>query len=283
MNELTQATQPSAVSVFDANNMQTLMSFADIMAQGTVATPAHLRGKIADCLAISMQAMQWGMNPFAVASKTHVVNGVMGYESQLINAVISSSRAIHGRFKYEQVGDWSKWQVGNKASEQGLGVKVGAVLHGEEAITWAETLWIAPVTTRNSPLWKTNPYQQLCYLALKYWARLYTPDVILGVYDKDELVPVVQQERDITPKTGMNALILEDAKPVNNDNRASNNATVNFTEIMLEIKKIASVEDYANVRERYAKESKDFSQDQKAQIISKMKASKFAKKEVANG
>jgi hypothetical protein len=37
-----------------------------------------------------MQAAQWGMNPFAVAQKTHVVNGTLGYEAQLVNAVVSS-------------------------------------------------------------------------------------------------------------------------------------------------------------------------------------------------
>jgi hypothetical protein len=45
------------------------------------------------------------------------------------------------------------------------------------------------VTTKNSPLWKTNPKQQAKYLALKYWARLYAPAVIMGVYSSDELEP----------------------------------------------------------------------------------------------
>jgi hypothetical protein len=44
-------------------------------------------------MAIVMQAMQWGMNPYAVAQKTHLVNGVLGYEAQLVNAVIASSSA----------------------------------------------------------------------------------------------------------------------------------------------------------------------------------------------
>ncbi|EGO1998012.1 recombinase RecT, partial [Salmonella enterica] len=42
-----------------------------------LAIPAHLAGKPADCMAIVMQAMQWGMNPYAVAQKTHLVNGVL--------------------------------------------------------------------------------------------------------------------------------------------------------------------------------------------------------------
>ncbi|VFS64074.1 RecT family [Kluyvera cryocrescens] len=62
------------------------------MADSKATVPAHLAGKPADCLAVTMQAAQWGMNPFAVAQKTHVVNGTLGYEAQLVNAVVSSSQ-----------------------------------------------------------------------------------------------------------------------------------------------------------------------------------------------
>ncbi|SPX63869.1 Uncharacterised protein [Leclercia adecarboxylata] len=43
-------------------------------------------------MAIIMQAMQWGMNPYAVAQKTHLVNGVLGYEAQLVNADLQFKR-----------------------------------------------------------------------------------------------------------------------------------------------------------------------------------------------
>ena len=78
-------------------------------------------------------------------------------------------------------------------------MRVGAVLRGETEITWGEPLYMEFVTTRNSPLWKTAPKQQLAYLAVKYWARLYCPDVILGVYTPDEFEPIQRAERDVTP------------------------------------------------------------------------------------
>ena len=48
-------------------------------------------------------------------------------------------------------------------------------------------LLLAQASTRNSTLWAEDPRQQLAYLATKRWARLYTPDVLLGVYTPDEL------------------------------------------------------------------------------------------------
>lgn len=171
-----------------------------------------------------MQAMQWGMNPYAVAQKTHLVNGVLGYEAQLVNAVISSSNAIVGRFHYEYEGDWSKCASSREitvkkpakgggtydkkemvrgwesADEQGLSVRVGAVIRGESDITWGEPVFLSSVITRNSPLWVSNPKQQIAYLALKYWARLYCPAVVLGVYTPDEIEQRTEKEINPTPQ-----------------------------------------------------------------------------------
>lgn len=181
MNELTTTTaEPApAALMFDPQRMQSLMTFAEMMAKSHVTVPDHLKGKPADCMAIAMQSMQWGMNPFAVAQKTHIVSGRLGYEAQLVNAVVQQSNAIRGSFSYEYRGDGPA-----------LECRVGAVLRGETEITWGEWLRSGDVTTKNSPLWKVNPKQQLGYLQVKNWARLYCPGAILGVYTPDELETV---------------------------------------------------------------------------------------------
>ncbi|MGV4013072.1 MULTISPECIES: RecT family recombinase [Citrobacter freundii complex] len=204
-NIITTEQAPNTISasnaVFNVQALGQLTSFAELMAQSAVTVPKHLAGNPADCMAIVMQAMQWGMNPYAVAQKTHLVNGVLGYEAQLVNAVISSSSAIVGRFHYEYGGDWEKI-AGKKdgRDELGLFIQVGAVLRGEEEITWGEPIYLADITTRNSPLWKTAPKQQIAYLAVKYWARLYCPEVILGVYSPDEVEPRTEKEINPAPQ-----------------------------------------------------------------------------------
>lgn len=162
--------------LLDFNKIRAMQDLAEAMSAAAIAVPAHFRGKPGDCLAVVMQAVQWGMNPFAVAQKTHVVNGALGYEAQLVNAVVQASGAISGRFNYEYRGEGANVEC-----------RVGAVINGERDITWGEWLSAATVTTKNSPLWKTNPKQQLGYLQVKNWARAYTPGAILGVYSVDEL------------------------------------------------------------------------------------------------
>jgi murein DD-endopeptidase MepM/ murein hydrolase activator NlpD len=189
MNELQVIDQSGSTSVsaliFDPQKLQAMQTMAKAMSEAVIAVPAHFRGKSGDCLAVVMQAAQWGMNPFAVAQKTHVVGGALGYEAQLVNAVVQNSGAVDGRFHYEYRGEGANVEC-----------RVGAVIRGEKEVTWGEWLSAATVTTKNSPLWKTNPKQQLGYLQVKNWARAFAPGAILGVYSSDELAEPM--ERDIT-------------------------------------------------------------------------------------
>ena len=62
------------VAIFNPQNLMAIQNFATLMASGKSTIPAHLAGNKADCMAVAMQAVQWGMNPFVVAQKTHVVS-----------------------------------------------------------------------------------------------------------------------------------------------------------------------------------------------------------------
>lgn len=173
MNKELDLTNPEA--------MASLIKFAEMMSQAKTTIPKHLQGQPADCLSVITQAIQWGMNPFSVAQKTHLVGNNLGYEAQLVNAVILNSGAIGGRFHYEFGSSWTS------ANDPKAWVKVGAVIAGELEITWGEPVYPALQSVKNSPLWKTDPRQQCAYLAVKKWARLYCPGAILGVYTPDEL------------------------------------------------------------------------------------------------
>ncbi|MGR2856929.1 recombinase RecT [Erwinia sp. 1181_3] len=234
-------------SIFNVQALGQLQAFAGLMAQSAVTVPAHLAGKPADCMAIVMQAMQWGMNPYAVAQKTHLVNGVLGYEAQLVNAVIASSSAIKGRFHYRYGGEWErctrtqevtrekngkngKYNVTERVrgwsdeDEIGLYIEVGAVLRDETEITWGEPIYLSGVVTRNSPLWVSNPKQQIAYLGVKYWARLYCPEVILGVYSPDEVEQ--RTEREINPAPAQRVSVQEITSEATTGSEQKSNASI---------------------------------------------------------
>ncbi|PRD14015.1 RecT family recombinase [Pantoea coffeiphila] len=190
-----------------------LQRLSCVMANSGEMVPQHYRGKPDACMAIVMQAARWGMDPFAVAQKTHIVNGMLGYEAQLVNAVVTTMSPTIDRLHYDWFGPWENvigkfvekssakgntyiapgWSL---ADEKDVGVRVWATLRGEDAPREL-VLYLSQAQVRNSTLWASDPRQQLAYLGVKRWARLYCPDVILGVYSYDELGTL--EEKDVTP------------------------------------------------------------------------------------
>jgi hypothetical protein len=179
-----------AITTFaEAEKFATLMSLSNFV-------PKHLRGKPADCLAVLLQSMRWEMDPFTVAQKTYFVNDGIGYEAQLIAAVILSRAPITGRPDIE----WS-------GTGDALKCIVSATFKGETKPKTRE-VETKTITTKNSPLWKQDPQQQLAYYTLRAWARLHCPDIILGVYTREEREEMI----DITPPPSAAKAIEEELK-----------------------------------------------------------------------
>lgn len=200
----------------DGAMMDRMLKFAEVMATGKATIPNELRN-VGDCLAITMQAMTWGMSPFSLAQKTHFIGGKIGYEAQAVAAAINNSGAVKDVFHFDWYGPWEKvigkfeikkgdkgeyrvpgWKL---ADEEGIGIRIWATLRNEDQPRVLDLL-LAQARTRNSTLWADDPRQQLAYLAQKRWARLYAPGVILGVYTPDELVDIAEKEINPLPTTG---------------------------------------------------------------------------------
>lgn len=224
--------------ILDPGHFQQMMSVAQIMAKGVATVPKHLRNNPGDCLAVVMQAAQWGMNPFAVGQKTHLVNGTLGYEAQLVNAVVNTMAPTKDRINYEWFGDWEKvmgkfeereskskkdedtgkpikyrvpaWSIKDEAD---LGIKVWATMKGEDKPRELRLL-LVQCRVRNSPLWADDPRQQIAYLAVKRWTRLHCPDVLLGVYTPDELDTA---PRDMGPAEVLTPVIPEELLKASQD------------------------------------------------------------------
>lgn len=204
----------SMAMMTDDRTMDRMIKFAEIMATGKATIPQELRN-VGDCLAITMQAMNWKMNPFSVAQKTHFISGKIGYEAQLVAAAINNSGATKDNFHFEWFGPWEnvigKFEIKKSdkgeyrvpgwklADEEGIGIRVWSTLRNEGQPRVLELL-LAQARTRNSTLWADDPRQQLAYLAQKRWARLYAPGVILGVYTPDELEQVPEKEINPQPR-----------------------------------------------------------------------------------
>lgn len=193
-----QATEIStAVGGLAFKDMGQVMEFAKLMAVSGQAVPPHLRTKVGACLAVSLQALNWRMDPFAVANKSYMVNDRIAYEAQLIQAVIEQRAPIKGRIRGRPVGTGGdrQWILTVVSREDG------------EIIEY-ESPKLSTIKVKNSPLWAADPDQQLWYYAARAMCRRHFPDVILGVYEREELK--MGGMVDVTPDDAPPAVSMED-------------------------------------------------------------------------
>jgi hypothetical protein len=175
-----------------------VMEFAKLMAVADKAVPRHLRNNAGACLRIVFQAVEWQMSPWAVADKSYEVNDRIAYESQLIHAVIEARAPLRERLICEYAGE---------GAERECRV-VGKFLDGTERDY--TTPQIGKIRVKNSPLWKDDPDQQLFYAGSRSWARKWCPDVLMGLYTKDELArdPTLGRDESELPGPGLHARLV---------------------------------------------------------------------------
>lgn len=169
------------------------MEMAKMMSISGVAVPKHLRGNPGACLAIVIQSVEWRLSCYAVANKSYSVNDRLAYESQLIQAVILQRAPIIGRFKVEYDGDGENRRC-----------RVWAVLKDTKETVEYTSPPFARIQPKNSPLWKSDPDQQQFYYSGRALCRRHFPDVLLGVYARDEIEERDPEDaRDITPSRSL--------------------------------------------------------------------------------
>jgi RecT family len=185
--DLTAGAQANAPSLIHGGNfsptqLRDAMDFATMMAAADIAIPIHLRANPGACLAITMQSLAWGFEPFFVANKSYAVKQRksgdvrIAYESQLIHAVIERRAPLERRLRPIWIAEGGELMCHIH----------GFVIGEKDPFIW-EGLKLKDVKIKNSPEWANNPRKQLFYHSSRDWARIYFPDVLGGVYTRDEM------------------------------------------------------------------------------------------------
>jgi len=181
MNELV----PVAAGGLVPKSMDEALRLAEFMAKARTV-PKHLQDSPGDCLMVVELAMRWGMSPFAVAQGTSVISGKLMLEGKMVAAAVETSGAIVGHIDYSYAGEG-----------EARAITVSATRRGETA---ARTVTVTLKEARtNNEMWKRQPDQQLAYHGVRVWARRWTPSVILGVYSREEMGPIIEGQSEEVP------------------------------------------------------------------------------------
>jgi hypothetical protein len=173
---------------------------AKMMALAREWIPAHMQGHIGPCVAAFSMALRWKMDPYAVARASYVVKGIIGFMSSMWNSVLYNSGVLEGNLKYEYKGEGD-----------GRYVIVRGKLKREKDVleyTSPPVSMLKPKRNergelKGSPLWETNPDQQLGYHGSVFWQRRHCPEVMMSLYSKEELEESnigPEHARDVTPR-----------------------------------------------------------------------------------
>ncbi|MDE4303581.1 recombinase RecT [Phaeobacter gallaeciensis] len=187
------STNAQGGALMQPRNGKELMDMANMMSSSGSMIREFYRGNPGDCAALIMICQPYGFNPFMVSWKTYKASknadAPISFEGQLVNAMVNQSAPVKGRLKYTYDGEGQT----RRCTVVGIDKETG------EEITYTSPQ-IKDIPVKNSPSWKGDPDQQLGYYSARAWARRHFPELLLGVYTREEIEEAPRPPRDVTPR-----------------------------------------------------------------------------------
>lgn len=207
------------MSIFaDPHTFAAAMQMADALSKSTII-PRDYQGNPSNCLIAVEMSSRMNASPMMVMQHLFVVNGRPAWSSQWIVAMINQSRKYKTELQYEFGNDpadgglscyaWAIDQQGHRVEGPKITMKMA------EAEGWLN---------KNGSKWKTMPQVMIQYRAASFFGRKNCPDMIMGIYsreevldmDLDEPAPPVEPGTVTVEPAGLTA---EDLKPITQDQR----------------------------------------------------------------
>lgn len=180
--------------MFQPKDGRELMDMANLMSTAGLMVKDIYRNNPGACMGLIAVCAPYGLNPLQVSWKTYQTkpDAPVAYEAQVIVAMANASGAVKGSLRYRYEGEGQSRRC----------ICYGTLKGDTEPVeVWSPPL--GQIGVKNSPLWKSDPDQQLAYYTGRSWVRRYKPEMLLGIYDVDEMEPAAigpDAARDVTPR-----------------------------------------------------------------------------------
>lgn len=207
----TPAAEPQALAVADAAEpSRAIAAFASGEAFATAQRmakalassslmPAAYQNNIPNTLIAIELASRIGCSVLMVAQNLDIIHGRPSWRATFLIATVNAC----GRFTPIRF----KWQGDEGADSWGCRAVAKDRATGDECIGTLITIGLAKREgwySKNGSKWQTMPEQMLCYRAASFWARIYAPELSLGMQTSDEVIDtygevVSDMPRQMTP------------------------------------------------------------------------------------
>lgn len=207
------------MSIFaDPHTFQGAMNMACALADSTII-PKDYQKNPSNCLIAIEMSSRLNTSPMMIMQNLDVIQGRPAWRSQWIIAMINNSRKYRNVLQYEMGHDpedgglscyaWAIDQQGNRVEGPKITMKMA------EAEGWIG---------KNGSKWKTMPDVMIRYRAASFFGRLNCPDMIMGIYSREEVLEMDLGEPASTVEPGTVTvepvgLTAEDLKPITQDQR----------------------------------------------------------------
>lgn len=200
MNDLmTQGNNYEASNPFsDSESFQRLFDIGKMFASSTLV-PQNYQGKPMDCTIAVDMANRMGVSPMMVMQNLYVVKGKPSWSGQACMSMIRGSREFKNvRPVYTGEKNTDSWGCYIQAEYR----ETGEVVKGTEVtISMAKSEgWYSKKDKfgNETSKWQTIPEQMLAYRAAAFFARVYIPNSLMGVYVEGEAEDTAPAERKET-------------------------------------------------------------------------------------
>lgn len=171
-----------AISAFASEvNFGAAQRMAKALAASSLV-PAAYRGVdgIANCLIAMELASRIGASPLMVMQNLHVVQGRPSWSASFLIATVNASKRF-SPLRFEWRGEGKDRACRCVAKDRASGeVCAGTWISWRlvEGEGWSK---------KSGSKWLTMPEQMYCYRAAAFWARIYAPELSLGIHTTEEI------------------------------------------------------------------------------------------------
>lgn len=141
--------------------------------------PDHFQRKTSNVFVALELAERLGVNPFMLMQNLYVVHGKPGMEAKLVIALINQRGPFTGPVQWKFSGEGDTRACTAFATLRATGKTV------ESTVDWDMVVKEGWLDKKGSK-WKTMPTQMFQYRSAAFLARLYCPEVTLGIQTVDE-------------------------------------------------------------------------------------------------
>lgn len=176
-------------------NFQKIFDIGKMFASSQLV-PQNYQGKPMDCVIAVDMANRMGISPMMVMQNLHVVKGKPQWSGQAcMSLIIGSNDFKNVRPIYTGERNTDSWGCYIRAEDK----TTGEIIKGTEVtigMAKAEGWYSKPDKYgKETSKWQTMPEQMLAYRAAAFFARVYIPNALMGVFVEGEVEDISTPER----------------------------------------------------------------------------------------